>query len=146
MDWKCSSLQIGTWLEPEQLPKRCILQLNTKLPTEPCFSDQIHLGLSLPLAQSLTNDHVSTREPHEESKRTGWEMSQCKPLLIPLSTLYHPTLSWASGFPAAKLTVKAGENKGKTGKDKPGFREQVEPGVMCSQACDRADVWITIYK
>lgn len=69
MDWKCSSLQIGTWLELEQLPKKSILQLNTKLPTESCSSDQIHLRLSLPLARGLTKDHVSTHEPHEEREQ-----------------------------------------------------------------------------
>lgn len=84
MDWKCSSLQIGIWLELEQLPKRSILQLNAKLPTEPCSSDQIHLRLSLPLARGLTKDHVSTRDPHEERenrvRNAPVQASPCSPL------------------------------------------------------------------
>lgn len=83
MDWKCSSLQIGTWLELEQLPKKSILQLNTKLPTESCSSDQIHLRLSLPLARGLTKDHVSTHEPHEERenrvRNAPVQTSPCSP-------------------------------------------------------------------
>lgn len=100
MEWKCSSLQIGTWLELEQLRKRSILQLNTKLPTESCSSDQIHLRLSLPLACGLTKDHVSTREPHEErenrARNATVQGSPCFPLYsIPWAEpVAFPQKSW----------------------------------------------------
>ena len=73
MDWKCSSLQIGTWLGLEQLPKRSILHLNTKLPVEPCSNDQLHLRLSLPMASLhlVAWETMCVHVNHRKKERTG---------------------------------------------------------------------------
>lgn len=118
MEWKCSSLQIGTWLELGQLPKRSILQLNTKLPTEPFSRDQIHLRLTLPLACGLTKDHVSTREPHEE--RENW-VRNAAVQASPFSPLYSPPshLELNRWFSGSKADWRLWRIKGRKGKTSP---------------------------
>lgn len=83
MDWKCSSLQIGTWLGLEQLPKRSSLHLNTKLPAELCSNDQLHQRRSLPEAspQLVAHETMCIHVNHRE-------LPQCNPLPLFPSPLH----------------------------------------------------------
>lgn len=73
MDWKCSSLQIGIWLGLEQLPKKSSLHLNTKLPAELYFNDQLHQMCSLPVASSqlVAHETMCVHVNHRKKERIG---------------------------------------------------------------------------
>lgn len=73
MDWKCSSLQIGIWLGLEQLPKKSSLHLNTKLPAELYFTDQLHQMCSLPVASSqlVARETMCVHVNHRKKERIG---------------------------------------------------------------------------
>lgn len=73
MDWKYSSLQIGSWLGLGQLPKRSSLHLNTKLPVDSCSNDQLHLRRSLPMAspQRVAHKPVCMHTNCREKEGTG---------------------------------------------------------------------------
>lgn len=67
---------------------------------------------------------MHTCEPQRERENRVRSAPVQSSHLAPLSTPSHSTLSPAGGFPTAKLTVKAGQRKGKERKGNPDFREQ----------------------
>lgn len=149
MDWKCSSLQIGTWLGLEQLPKRSSLHLNRELPVKSWSNNQLHLRLFLPtslpqlVAWKIMCIHVNHRENRVRNSSVQSSLP-CSPLhSIPL---YLEPSQW---FSHSKIDCE-GWGEEREGEEREpqsqGVVSQVEPCVMHSQAHDHADVPIILYK
>lgn len=148
MDWKCSSLQIGTWLGLEQLPKRSSLHLNTKLPAELCSINLLHQRHSLPMGSPQLVAHETTRIHlnHRKKERSGWQMLQCNPLFLLPSPL-QPTPPWAQTvvFPQQSWLWRLRRGRERRGQAAPVSGNSVTSEVLCHTQPDTRPCWCTNY-